>query len=58
MWFFDALDKFWHKSPGPVGTPSICGKRWGAMAIDVTMQEPDYGEKCSDCEKGKVSKDG
>ncbi len=53
MWFFDIKDKLWHKSPGPVGKPAMCGQRWGHSALDFTMSEPDYGEKCSKCE-GKI----
>lgn len=56
MWFFDISDKLWHKSSGAVGKPALCGRRWGGGVVDSTLYEPDYGEKCPECVKGKTNK--
>ncbi len=51
MWFYDIKDSQWHRSPGPVGEKALCGQRWGATAVDSSLLEPDYGEKCGKCRK-------
>jgi len=57
MWFYDLSSQQWHRSPGPIGAPAMCGKRWGHAAVGFEKTAPFHGDVCVEC-RAKTPKEG
>lgn len=52
VWFYDLQTENFHVPSGAVGSPAICGTRWGAATVAV-YEEPPEDRRCEECFKDK-----